>query len=557
MTDTITAWRDTVAEALAEDFRDVALIGQGGMGVVFRAIDRRLERAVAIKTLPPQLAANASIRERFLREARTAAALNHGGIVPIYSAGERGPVVYFSMGLVEGESLAERVARDGPLTAVAVMRLLAQLADALDYAHAAGVVHRDVKAENVLLDARSGRALLTDFGIARVQESPALTATGTVLGTVHYMSPEQVAGELLDGRSDLYAVGVMAYFALSGRFPFERPTASAVVVAHVNAPPPDVRAVAPTCPAALAALVTQLLSKLPSQRPASGRALTDRLAAIAAMPQVIVGTPATRLSSDDAQEIWARAAQLEANTGAVVPPPVFAPAAPLVTVGVAAADVRAAAAEAGIPVRYVDRALAERNAQRDQRRAVRITRDAKANKKNIITGAPTKLELEAVIDHEIELARFEEIGDEVRAELGDMINISTVGRSLTVLPVMAPRQGGMPKMISLRVAARDGRTVVRATDDLGNLVAGVFAGLGAGGGMLAGILAGVGVGQLTGEYPALIAPAIATGIGVVLLSALTLYQTLARRRERDLERLVTRVVTRISAGVTEGSDPGV
>ncbi|MEO7362650.1 MAG: serine/threonine-protein kinase, partial [Gemmatimonadaceae bacterium] len=143
-------------------------VGRGGMGVVYLGVDEQLERPVAIKTLPPHLAADPKIRGRFLREARTAGALSHPNIVPIYAAAERNGVVYFAMRYINGESLAERLARLGPLSANEVVSLLRQLASALGYAHASGVVHRDIKTENVLLDSETGRAMLTDFGIARV-----------------------------------------------------------------------------------------------------------------------------------------------------------------------------------------------------------------------------------------------------------------------------------------------------------------------------------------------------------------------------------------------------
>jgi serine/threonine-protein kinase len=175
MVDTTNLPPDGIADALRRavdgQFRIDREIGRGGMGIVYCAFDEQLQREVALKTLPPHLAADVQVRSRFLREARTAAALSHPNIVPIYSAAERNGVVYFAMGFVDGESLAERIAREGPLPIAALFPMLDQLAAALGFAHAHGVVHRDVKAENVLLDRKSGRVMVTDFGIARVAET--------------------------------------------------------------------------------------------------------------------------------------------------------------------------------------------------------------------------------------------------------------------------------------------------------------------------------------------------------------------------------------------------
>ncbi|MEO7512151.1 MAG: serine/threonine-protein kinase, partial [Gemmatimonadaceae bacterium] len=254
------------ADALTGQYRLEREIGRGGMGIVYLARDLKLDREVAIKTLPHDLATDALIRERFLREARTAAALSHPNIVPVHRADELGPFVFFVMGYVNGQSIAQRVREQGPYPPARLMPILLDVASALGYAHSRGVVHRDVKAENILLDRADARAMVTDFGIARVAQSSQLTQTGAVLGTVAYMSPEQVAGEALDGRSDLYSFGVLAFHALTGRFPFESETPSAVLVAHVLNAPPPIRSVAPTVPAALGDIVDRLLAKDPARR---------------------------------------------------------------------------------------------------------------------------------------------------------------------------------------------------------------------------------------------------------------------------------------------------
>ena len=222
------------------------------MGVVYLAHDVKLDREVAIKVLPPLLAGIADVRERFLREARTAARLSHPNIVSIHRADEIDSRVFFVMGYIEGESLADRLRRTGPLDPRDAVPIIRDVALALAYAHERGIVHRDIKPENILLDAGTGRAMVTDFGIARVAEAAPLTMTGQVLGSVHYMSPEQVSGDKLDGRSDLYSLGVVAFQALSGRLPFDNESASAVIVAHVTKTAPSLLSVAPNVPVPLA-----------------------------------------------------------------------------------------------------------------------------------------------------------------------------------------------------------------------------------------------------------------------------------------------------------------
>ena len=218
------------------------------MGIVYRARDLRLDRRVAIKTLPPHLANDETVRERFLREARTAGSLSHQNIVPIHRADEIDGQVFFVMGYVDGGALSTRIREHGTLPPSDVVRWLRDVANALGYAHAHGVIHRDVKAENILIDGMDGRAMVTDFGIARLAEAAPLTSTGQVLGTVYYLSPEQVSGDAVDARSDIYSLGVVGYFALSGRFPFDAELASAVLIAHVTKSPPPLGSVAPHLP---------------------------------------------------------------------------------------------------------------------------------------------------------------------------------------------------------------------------------------------------------------------------------------------------------------------
>jgi serine/threonine-protein kinase len=253
-------------------------LGRGGMGVVYLAREVRLDRPVAIKLLPPELAAQPPLRDRFMREARTAARLSHPYIVPIHSVDEIGGFVFYVMAYVDGETLGQRVASRGPLPAHEVTRILREVAWALAYAHAQGVVHRDVKPANILLERGAERAMVTDFGIARVTQSGGETAIGEVLGTPEYMSPEQAAGETLDGRSDLYALGVVGYFALTGTLPFTAPTTQGVLMQHLTKPAPPVSSVARGAPAALARAIDTCLQKNANDRFTTGEALADSLA---------------------------------------------------------------------------------------------------------------------------------------------------------------------------------------------------------------------------------------------------------------------------------------
>jgi eukaryotic-like serine/threonine-protein kinase len=253
-------------------------LGRGGMGIVCLAHDVALERPVAIKLLPFHFASDERMRARFVREARTAARLSHPNIVPIHSVEEHADVVFFVMSFVDGETLSTRVRRAGPLTPSDGITLIQELAWALAYAHSAGVIHRDVKPDNVLIDRASGRAMLTDFGIARVTDGSAATGIGEIVGTPQFLSPEQASGMVVDGRSDLYSLGVTAFYALTGRLPFEAPTAVGVLGMHLTRQPPPVATVRESLPPKLCAAVDRCLAKDPSNRFPTGEQLADVLA---------------------------------------------------------------------------------------------------------------------------------------------------------------------------------------------------------------------------------------------------------------------------------------
>ncbi|CAN5206671.1 hypothetical protein BH09GEM1_BH09GEM1_39180 [soil metagenome] len=251
-------------------------LGRGGMGVVYLAREVRLDRQVAIKLLPPDFSENPALRERFMREARTAARLSHPYIVPIHAVEDIGGFVFIVMAYVNGGTLAERVTTRGPLPPADVTRIMREVAWALAYAHAQGVVHRDIKPANILLDSGTGRAMVADFGIARLDASAGDTGLGMVLGTPEFMSPEQASAEELDGRSDLYALGIVAYYALTGTLPFTGP-AHAVLAKHLTQPAAPSSSLARGAPRSLTDAIDRCLEKVPDARYATGEALADAL----------------------------------------------------------------------------------------------------------------------------------------------------------------------------------------------------------------------------------------------------------------------------------------
>ena len=240
-------------------------LGRGGMGIVFLARDVALDRLVAIKLLPRALAEQAEYRDRFLHEARTAAGLSHPNIVPIHSVEDRGDLVFFVMGYVDGPTLRERVERAGPLPPRLAMKLMQEVAWALAYAHQRGVIHRDVKPDNIMIEQGTDRALVTDFGIALSRRDTG-RREGEVIGTARYMSPEQACGEPLDARSDLYALGATFFYALTGRPPFDGRTLPAIMTQLVSDPAPRVALVRPDVPVKLAAVIDRCLARAPADR---------------------------------------------------------------------------------------------------------------------------------------------------------------------------------------------------------------------------------------------------------------------------------------------------
>lgn len=270
-----------VERALAPQYEVCGELGRGGMGIVYRARDTRLKRTVAVKLLPPELAYRTEIKSRFLREAEMAAQLSHPNIVPIYSVDEKDGLVYFIMACVDGDNLAKQMATRGPLPITDVRRILREISGALAFAHARNFIHRDIKPDNILIDKDDGRAIVTDFGIARAVQDGAetrLTATGIAIGTPAYMSPEQCAGDReIDGRADLYALGTLGYQMLAGRLPFDATSTPALLVKQLSEKPMPIIERRPDTPPELAGIIMRLLEKEPSARFATADELSAAL----------------------------------------------------------------------------------------------------------------------------------------------------------------------------------------------------------------------------------------------------------------------------------------
>ena len=249
-------------------------LGRGGMGIVYLAHELHLDRLVAIKVLPPERASDPALRERFLREARLAAKLSHPNIIPIHSVAESGDFVYFVMTFVDGETLSDRVRSRGPLSVADGVRVLREVTWALAHAHSMGLVHRDVKPDNILLETNSGRALVADFGIAAVVAD---AESHGAAGTPEFMSPEQASGGAIDARSDIYSLGATAFFAFSGRVPFEGRSATEILAKHATQAPPTLASSGITVPRRVAALIDRCLAKEPAGRPASAEVVSEQL----------------------------------------------------------------------------------------------------------------------------------------------------------------------------------------------------------------------------------------------------------------------------------------
>lgn len=280
-------YRGRLQRALGHDFELHDLIGRGGFGSVYSAWDRKLEREVAVKALRHDLFPTRMILERFQREARAVAKLRHANILPVYAVGEGEGVAYMVMPVIHGENLRARIDSTGKLDPRTVVRIISDMARALSAAHRLGIIHRDVKPENILLEGDERHPLLSDFGIAKSADAPGgggITGTGVILGSPHYMSPEQAAADKeLDGRSDIYSLGAVAYEMLAGRRPYEASNLQQLLVAQFTTEPPALDAIAPDVPTALGAVVMRALARDPAQRWQSASEFASALEAAAGL----------------------------------------------------------------------------------------------------------------------------------------------------------------------------------------------------------------------------------------------------------------------------------
>ena len=270
----------------------VRMVGKGGMGAVFLAQDLTLEREVAIKVLPPDISQDPQVIKRFQQEARTAAKLDHTNIIPIYRVESEGGLNYFVMKFVSGTSLEDLLEQQKtPLSPDYIQRVLWEAARALGHAHHRGIVHRDVKPANIMFD-HDGRVMLTDFGISKaLQSAGGLTGTGMIVGTPHYMAPEQAKGQPVDGRADQYSLGIVGYRLLSGTLPFSGDSVHTILYKHIFEPAPSVAALRPGIPRNLTDAIQRALSKEPADRFPTMEAFADAVRGSAAAGTADATTP--------------------------------------------------------------------------------------------------------------------------------------------------------------------------------------------------------------------------------------------------------------------------
>src|SRR5438034_7037180 len=283
----LAALQPRLQQALGQEFTVGPLLGEGGLAAVFRARDNVLNRDVAVTVLDVELAPERVVAERFLREAQTVARLEHPHIVPIYKVGRKEEIFYIIMRCIDGPSLRQLLGTHKKRSVGDAARIARQVADALAYAHSQEIVHRDIKPDNILLD-RSGHVLVTDFGIAKAAQAAQggstaqLTTEGMIIGTPQYMSPEQAAGDKVDGRSDIYSLGIVLYQMLSGEPPFDGDSSASILAKQLTQAPSPIRRSRSDVPDELSFVLERMLAKSPARRFQTARELSRAL--VAALP---------------------------------------------------------------------------------------------------------------------------------------------------------------------------------------------------------------------------------------------------------------------------------
>src|SRR5687767_8832566 len=273
-----TDFLDTLRSALGADYRVDRMIGEGGFGRVYAATDVRLGRDVAIKVIRPELAGARAFLDRFRKEGTALAKFRHPGIVPIYDIRERDGLIYYIMPLIEGDTLRTKLDARGKLSPKETQRILIELCDCLAATHRGGIIHRDIKPDNIILEGFFSSALLMDFGIAKATKSESTTDSGIAVGTPTYMSPEQASGDdSIDHRSDIYSVGVLGYHMLTGKLPFTGRTAHSIIAGHMTELPPPIRKINPSVPKSMADAIEKCLEKSPEHRFQNAMALSETL----------------------------------------------------------------------------------------------------------------------------------------------------------------------------------------------------------------------------------------------------------------------------------------
>jgi hypothetical protein len=500
--------------AVADRYELRRVLGRGGMATVYLAWDRKHQREVALKVLRPDLAASLGA-ERFLKEIQIAARLNHPHILALHDSGEAGGFLYYVMPYIDGASLRQRLEGGQRIEPAAALAIAAPVADALTYAHRMGVFHRDIKPENILFS--QGHPIVGDFGIAKAISTAGganLTRTGFPLGTPGYMSPEQAAGLTdLDERTDVYSLAVVVYEMLVGEIPGRWPTEEAVKIGRFVDAAASHRARLAQSGAAIESALVRGLAIRHDQRTATPGALLDELhgAAPAARRR--------RYAEEDVQAIVRRASELEASKPT---------ASGEMTIG----GVEALAAEVGIPADLVRSAAREMYVK-----TLGAVEPPQPPKRNPLLGGPTRIVFERVVDGEVPDADFPVLVDEIRRGLGNVGQVSQLGRSFT----WNAAAGAGGRSLEVVITVRAGRTRIAIQENLKNLVGGIFGGIGGGmggGGMgpIIGVMVeGLGMG---GAAAAFVIP------GWLLLTyatARTSYFYAARRRARQLEQLVHRL----------------